>query len=92
MTKGAILTASPKPCVSPPWPVLALGAGASLLTLRMLSDDLPVNQWLSAVLSPHGVEQTIFAYSSLPRIAISLLAGAALALLASCFSRCCVIL
>lgn len=57
------------------------------------SQALPRSQWAQAARSPDidVIEQMIFHYSLLPRLAISLLVGAGWGWWACCFSKCCVI-
>lgn len=56
------------------------------------SQALPRSQWAQAARSPDidVIEQMIFHYSLLPRLAISLLVGAGPGWWACCFSKCCV--
>lgn len=65
---------------------------ATVLTWMNFSQSLPRSQWAQAAWSPDidVIEQMIFHYSLLPRLAISLLVGAGLGLVACCFSKCCV--
>ncbi|SPW48136.1 Ferrichrome ABC transporter, permease protein FhuB [Escherichia coli] len=65
---------------------------ATALTWMNFSQALPRSQWAQAAWSPdiNVIEQMIFHYSLLPRLAISLLVGAGLGLVGVLFSKCCV--
>ncbi|GHL31471.1 hypothetical protein ECZU26_22960 [Escherichia coli] len=65
---------------------------AAALTWMNFSQALPRSQWAQAARSPDidVIEQMIFHYSLLPRLAISLLVGAGRGWWACCFSKCCV--
>lgn len=77
------------------FPVLLLAllvVAAAALTWMNFSQALPRSQWAQAAWSPDidVIEQMIFHYSLLPRLAISLLVGAGWGWWACCFSKCCV--
>lgn len=65
---------------------------ATALTWMNFSQALPRSQWAQAAWSPdiNVIEQMIFHYSLLPRLAISLLVGAGLGLVGVLFRKCCV--
>ena len=69
------------------WSAAALGAIAFVLSMHRLLDVLPLAMWPEAVTSTEGVHQAIFFYSALPRIAVSILAGAALGLAGTLFQQ-----
>ncbi|HWB50381.1 MAG TPA: Fe(3+)-hydroxamate ABC transporter permease FhuB [Stellaceae bacterium] len=69
------------------WTMLAMGLVAVMLSLHLLLGEVPLSQWASAVASPQGVQQAIFAYGTLPRIAVSIGAGAALGLAGVVFQQ-----
>jgi len=62
---------------------------ALLLTLSNLKNHLPVDQWLTALRSPdiNNVQQMVFHYSLLSRLALSLLIGAGLGLVGLLFQQ-----
>ena len=66
-----------------------LVVAASALTWMNSSQALPRSQWAQAAWSPDidVIEQMIFHYSLLPRLAISLLVGAGLGLVGVLFQR-----
>ncbi len=65
---------------------------AAGLTWYNLTLALPRAQWGQALFTPNidRIDQMLFHYSLLPRLAISLLVGAGLGWWACCSSRCCV--
>lgn len=67
--------------------VLALAAGA--LSIYNLHQQLPYHLWRGALWQPDidDVQQMLFHYSSLPRIAVALLAGAGLGLVGLLFQQ-----
>jgi len=67
--------------------ILALAAGA--LSIYNLHQQLPYAQWRGALWQPDidNVQQMLFHYSSLPRIAVALLAGAGLGLVGLLFQQ-----
>ena len=67
--------------------ILALAAGA--LSIYNLHLQLPYAQWRGALWQPDidNVQQMLFHYSSLPRIAVALLAGAGLGLVGLLFQQ-----
>lgn len=69
------------------WPVAALSMLAFPLSLHRLLDVLPLARWPEAIGSTDGVQQAIFFYSALPRIAVSILAGAMLGLAGTLFQQ-----
>ncbi len=62
-----------------------MGMTALALTLHALSRVLSPSCWLHAISSPSDIEQAIFFYSALPRVAVALIAGAALGLSGTLF-------
>ena len=76
------------------FPVTLIGALFSVslaLTGLNLTHHLPQRQWLTALWQPdrNDIDQMVFHFSLLPRLAIALLAGAGLGWSACCFSRSC---
>lgn len=67
--------------------LLALAAGA--LSLYNLNQQLPYAQWRGALWQPdiNNVQQMLFHYSLLPRVAVALLAGAGLGLVGLLFQQ-----
>lgn len=67
----------------------ALFASALALTLINLQQRLPGALWLTALLSPdtNRIEQMVFHYSLMPRLSLSLLAGAGLGLVGLLFQQ-----
>ncbi|XUK75268.1 Fe(3+)-hydroxamate ABC transporter permease FhuB [Erwinia rhapontici] len=67
----------------------ALFASALTLTLINLQQRLPGAQWLTALLTPdtNRIEQMVFHYSLMPRLSLSLLAGAGLGLVGLLFQQ-----
>ncbi|MCB4825286.1 Fe(3+)-hydroxamate ABC transporter permease FhuB [Roseicella aerolata] len=82
MSEAVVLPPSPRPAG---WPALLLGtlllAGALLCGLR-LAAILPPEQWWQALTQPvpGDMTQVVFRHAVLPRMAMALLCGAALAL------------
>lgn len=68
---------------------LLLFIAALALTLFNFAHHLPVAQWWSAAFSPDidNIDQMLFHYSTLPRLAISLLVGAGLSLAGLLFQQ-----
>jgi iron complex transport system permease protein len=73
----------------PGWLVAALALAAAALSVRGLYVRLPPALWWSAVLGADGSDAAVWAvhYGVLPRIAVSILAGAMLALAATIFQQ-----
>jgi iron complex transport system permease protein len=69
--------------------LLALFVGAFWLTLHNMSGVLPSGQWSSAFVAPDidNIQQMLFHFSLLPRLAISLLVGAGLGLVGVLFQQ-----
>ncbi|MBD8162390.1 Fe(3+)-hydroxamate ABC transporter permease FhuB [Erwinia persicina] len=67
----------------------ALFAAALALTLVNLQQRLPHQLWLTALLTPDNnrIEQMVFHYSLMPRLTLSLLAGAGLGLVGLLFQQ-----
>ena len=73
-----------------PWMVaIGLALPAALLSLLSLAEKLPATSWLRVVLAPDptDLKQLLVYYSLLPRIAVSVLCGAALALAGTVFQQ-----
>lgn len=84
----------PDPSVSirpahPGWLVVGLTLAAAALSLRGLYVRIPPDQWWSALLGADGSDVAVWVvhYSTLPRMAVSILAGAMLALAATIFQQ-----
>lgn len=77
-------TAISSPAVdrSPAWIVLAMGAVALALTLHRLGQQLPPELWWQALTAPDParIDQMTVHFATLPRIAVAVMVGAALAL------------
>ena len=73
--------------------ILLLLAAAGGLTIYNPAQQLPPAQWARAFSAPDidDVRQMLFHYSLLPRLTVSLLAGAGPGWSACCSSRCCAI-
>ncbi|TDV35516.1 iron complex transport system permease protein [Paraburkholderia caballeronis] len=73
----------------PAWLLLALAVPAAVLTALNLANVLPASRWLAALVSPNAdrVPELVFHFSALPRIAVALLGGAALALSGTIFQQ-----
>ena len=69
--------------------LILLTLAAGLLSVYNLHQQLPYHQWRSALWQPDidDVQQMLFHYSSLPRIAVALLAGAGLGLVGLLFQQ-----
>ncbi len=69
--------------------LLLLFIAALALTLTNLQHQLPAEQWLTALRAPdmNNIEQMVFHYSLLPRLSLSLLAGAGLGLVGLLFQQ-----
>ncbi|MFS2222789.1 Fe(3+)-hydroxamate ABC transporter permease FhuB [Pantoea sp. B65] len=67
----------------------ALLTAALALTFYNFSHQLPLTQWWTALRQPNAddIDQMVFHYSTLPRLAISLLVGAGLALAGLLFQQ-----
>lgn len=78
----AVLPRQPAAWPALPWIVAALAGMAVALTLLGLADILPVALWPDALWNPDAADfrQLRFHHAALPRIAVGLLAGAALGL------------
>jgi ABC-type Fe3+-siderophore transport system permease subunit len=70
-------------------PMIALFIGALALTGLNLTRHLPQEQWLQALWQPDvdNIDQMVFHFSLLPRLAIALLAGAGLGLVGLLFQQ-----
>lgn len=68
---------------------VVLFAAAMALTLVNLQQRLPHQLWLTALLTPDNdrIEQMVFHYSLMPRLTLSLLAGAGLGLVGLLFQQ-----
>ncbi|MFH1558598.1 MAG: Fe(3+)-hydroxamate ABC transporter permease FhuB [Pseudomonadota bacterium] len=69
--------------------VAAAAIVAAILSLRLVSIELPFDQWWQAAVSPvdGDLQQMYVHYIVLPRVAVSILAGAALALSGALFQQ-----
>jgi len=69
--------------------ILLLLAAAGGLTIYNLLQQLPLAQWGAALSAPgiEDVNQMLFHYSLLPRLSVSLLAGAGLGLVGVLFQQ-----
>ncbi|KJM65972.1 Fe3+-hydroxamate ABC transporter permease FhuB [Pluralibacter gergoviae] len=69
--------------------LLALAAAALWLSWHNVSQMLPRDQWMQALLRPDidSIQQMLFHYSLLPRLAVSLLVGAGLGLVGVLFQQ-----
>ena len=69
--------------------LLALAAAALWLSWHNVSQLLPRDQWMQALLRPDidSIQQMLFHYSLLPRLAVSLLVGAGLGLVGVLFQQ-----
>ena len=83
----AMRTAERRPAVALLGAALAIIAG--MLAVPVLVESLPPARWLSAVLAPSSprMDELIFAYAVLPRMAAALVAGAMLGLAGAVFQR-----
>lgn len=73
----------------PFWPIAAIAALALTLTLLRLSDRLPASQWVYGLFAPDPdrLDELIVHYSFVPRLAVSMLCGGALALAGVLFQQ-----
>ncbi|MGD8108164.1 Fe(3+)-hydroxamate ABC transporter permease FhuB [Pantoea sp. FN0302] len=74
------------------FPVMLIGAlflGALALTGLNFTHHLPTPQWLHALMQPdrNNIDQMVFHFSLLPRLAVALLAGAGLGLVGVLFQQ-----
>lgn len=90
MAHSELLACRPVPAPSCLGRLLAVGALATLtLGLVGLAARLPPDRWLAAALAPdmRRPDELLFHYAALPRIALSLVAGAALGLAGAILSQ-----
>jgi ABC-type Fe3+-siderophore transport system permease subunit len=73
---------SPAADRSPAWIVLAMAAAALALSLHRLGQQLPAELWWQALMEPDPtrIDQMTVHFATLPRIAVAVMTGAALAL------------
>ncbi len=69
------------------WPAAIMSALALAFSLHRLLGVLPFSSWPSAITAPDSVQQAIFYYSALPRIGLSIVAGASLGFAGALFQQ-----
>src|SRR5690606_38207447 len=79
----------PRPLLHPAWGVAAMVAAAALLSVEALAARLPPELWLTALTAPDlsDMRQLVARESFLPRLVVSILAGAALGLAGAVFQQ-----
>ncbi|MFH1558588.1 MAG: Fe(3+)-hydroxamate ABC transporter permease FhuB [Pseudomonadota bacterium] len=89
ISKASTVSEKRLPQISVLAPLLTISIAAAALSIANLTVEMPASQWLGAVFTPdvHSIPDLLVHYSFLPRMMVSIVCGAALALAGVVFQQ-----